>query len=392
LSNVFSEAVLFCLDFSVNQATDGGQLYRMGEEFWFWSSSHQSCVKAWSATAKFADTMGVSFNENKTGTVRISNDKTQQLPLHPSLPLGDIRWGFLYLDPKTGRFLIDQAAVNKNIASLRLQLASKESSVFSWIQAWNISATTFFVTNFGKSGNAFGRAHVDDVLSTLSRIQKELFRSGSVVEYVKSVLHERFDLTDIPDGYLYFPTELGGLDLKNPFIPLLQIRNAVKADPAASMDAFFLAEAEYYLAAKTNFDKGITLRQRHAVQDTEFKPKEDADTFFSFEEFTKYREEFFELYDGGLYSVFEELLRRPEEESIDFDTGLQHAMNKLSEHGASGEISGNWYCMDPYWKWVVGVYGQDIAERFGGFDIVERGLLPIGMISLFRSGRVQWNG
>jgi hypothetical protein len=35
LSDVFGEAVLFCLDFSVNQVTRGGQLYRIHEEFWF---------------------------------------------------------------------------------------------------------------------------------------------------------------------------------------------------------------------------------------------------------------------------------------------------------------------------------------------------------------------
>jgi hypothetical protein len=36
LSNVFGEVVLFCLDFSVNQATNGALLYRLFDDMWFW--------------------------------------------------------------------------------------------------------------------------------------------------------------------------------------------------------------------------------------------------------------------------------------------------------------------------------------------------------------------
>ena len=36
------------------------------------------------------------------------------------------------------------------------------------------------------------------------------------------------------------------------------------------------------------------------------------------------------------------------------------------------------------------MYGPELIEKFGGFNIVEPGLLPMGMVALFRSGRVQW--
>lgn len=45
LSEVFGEVVLFCLDFKVNQETGGEILWRMGDDFWFWSSNHATCVK-----------------------------------------------------------------------------------------------------------------------------------------------------------------------------------------------------------------------------------------------------------------------------------------------------------------------------------------------------------
>ncbi|TGO86290.1 hypothetical protein BPOR_0316g00080 [Botrytis porri] len=49
LSAVCGEAILFCLDYAVNQSTDGVQLYRMHDDFWIWSPSHQSVVKGWNS-------------------------------------------------------------------------------------------------------------------------------------------------------------------------------------------------------------------------------------------------------------------------------------------------------------------------------------------------------
>ncbi len=46
--------------------------------------------------------------------------------------------------------------------------------------------------------------------------------------------------------------------------------------------------------------------------------------------------------------------------------------------------------MEPYWKWIVAMYGPEIAERFGGLDIVDRGLLPLGMVRYFRDKRMTW--
>ncbi|TVY88732.1 histone H3, partial [Lachnellula willkommii] len=141
LSAVCGEVVLFCLDYSVNQQTDGAQLYRMHDDFWVWSSSHQT--------------------------------REGLEPTDPSLPVGDIRWGFLKLESSTGRFIIDQEMVDKHIDDLRTQLEDKKTSVFSWIQAWNTYAGTFFKSNFGKPANCFGREHVDMMLSAMNRIQTQ---------------------------------------------------------------------------------------------------------------------------------------------------------------------------------------------------------------------------
>ncbi len=37
-------------------------------------------------------------------------------------------------------------------------------------------------------------------------------------------------------------------------------------------------------------------------------------------------------------------------------------------------------------------YGPEIVGRFGGLRIVDAGLLPMGMVTLFREKRVKWQG
>lgn len=145
LSTVIGEVILFCLDYAVNQSTDGAQLYRMHDDFWVWAPSHQVVVRAWEAITQFSQVMGVTLNKGKSGTVRILRDKTQPGYINPSLPQGDIRWGFLRLDPVSGKFIIDQEMVNFHIDKLERQLQDRKS-IFDWIQTWNAFAGRFFTS------------------------------------------------------------------------------------------------------------------------------------------------------------------------------------------------------------------------------------------------------
>ena len=224
--------------------------------------------------------------------------------------------------------------------------------------------------NFGKPANCFGRTHVDSMLATLERIQRLTFPTSSVISHLKSTLHTRFHISDIPDGYLYFPTHLGGLELHNPFIPLLQLRDTVLHDPASVVSDFLKDEEEVYQKAKADFENGKVSRKR--VQDPKFAPD-----FLSFEEFTRYREEFATRSEIDLRTVFTSLLQQPQKESVDLNPG-----DDVIVKGGPGE--------EGYWRWVAKLYGPDMRERFGGTSIVEGGLLPMGMVNLYRSGRVKW--
>ncbi|KAL8720831.1 MAG: hypothetical protein Q9181_007838, partial [Wetmoreana brouardii] len=273
LSEVFGELVHFCLDFQINRETDGGLLWRTNNDFWYWSSSHEEREKAWSTIKQFTTTVGIELNGARSGAARVGRKNKEasdmiSLDVGDVLPLSQIRWGMLYLNPASGRFEIDQAMVDKHMDELARQLKDKTNDVFAWTRAWNNYAATFFTANFGKPAHCFGQQHVDSTLATHERIQRRIFSSstqaagshferssGKVIDFRKTI-RERFGVDNVPDGYFYFPTELGGLQIQNPLIGLLQIREKVYENPSKLLDDFEKAEKEAYRLAQIAFEEG----------------------------------------------------------------------------------------------------------------------------------------
>ncbi|KAK3378239.1 hypothetical protein B0H63DRAFT_502624 [Podospora didyma] len=340
VADFFGEALLFCMDFAVNQKTDGARLYRLHDDMWLWGSD-ETCSKAWSVMTEFADTVGLDFNEKKTGCTRISGTGaaapavvTTKLA-SGSLPTGDVTWGFLRLDSATGRFLIDQEEVDKHIDELRLQLAACRS-IFDWIQAWNIYGSRFFASHFGRPANCYSRAHVDSMLATFQRIQARLFpdHPGGVGEYLKGMMASRFKLqpADIPDGYLYLPTSLGGLGLLNPFVPLLIVKDSAIENPAKIMD--------------------------------DFCDKEEFET------------------SEALGRAYESLMEEPTQISIRLKGDVKASLTSDEE----------WYGFTEYEQWIVQLYHKSMVALFGGLSIVDEGLLPTGLMTMLRQSRFRWQG
>lgn len=405
LSDVLGETVLFCLDLAVNQAASRQPLWRYGDDLWFWSADHDKAVAAWQAVEHFAEVTGTSINRRKTGTVRVANKKEAQLPINHILPQGEIRWGFLVLSPQTGRFEIDHGMVDAHIDELRKQLSDK-SSVFSFIQTWNAFAAKFFSSNFGKSANCFGRQHVDDMLATHKRIQQHIFSSGSgsgsmgksssIIGHLRKTIEQRFGIADVPDGYFYFPVELGGLDLQSPFISLLQIRDSVLESPDSLFKEMYDTERAAYARLKGKFDSDNVDRPSGGSQQP-WQPElqRDRENFLGADEFVRHREELGVIpdayYPNDVVWVFEQLMAQPEEESIDEPQELLTALAQLAGSGGR-TIKPEWDNMDASWQWITAVYGPEVIQRFGGLKIVDPGLLPMGMVGLLREKRVTWQG
>ncbi|GKT49189.1 uncharacterized protein ColSpa_09370 [Colletotrichum spaethianum] len=387
LADLVAETMLFCMDFAVNQQANGGRLYRLHDDMWLWGGL-ETCVRAWETMTEFVELTGLEFNEDKTGSVRIAaqGGKPGQQP-PKGLPEGDVVWGFLKLDPASGRFLLDQNKVDVHIDELRLQLDAC-SSVFDWIQAWNIYGARFFRTNCAQLANCYSRAHVDSMLATFHRIQQRLFGDGGAGAHLKRLIGDRFGISDIPDGYLYFPVSLGGLGLENPFVHLYLIRDGVVEDPNKIVDEFLAKEEAEYRSLKAAFEDpdagadsdsaGAALRH-HPMWRTDVYQDLRDEPFMSFEEFTRHRRRT----STALGRALDKLRRMPTAKTVQL-TGELEAALKTTPAG--------WYGLSDYERWVCALYGNDMIARFGSLTVVDKGVLPTGLLDMLRQSRFKWRG
>jgi hypothetical protein len=391
LGDCLGECVLFCMDYAVNQATDGAFLYRLHDDFWFWGAE-ATCVKAWEAMEKFTQVMGLKFNKEKTGTVQMGRTDEQK---ESALPIGDIRWGFLILDAKQERFIIDQDQVDQHIEELSRQLSSCKS-VFAWVQAWNTYFGRFFTNNFAKPAICFGRGHIDMAISTLSRIERTLFNKTSdsesssdqisgVTDYLRAVIADRFDIHGLPDGFFYYPVELGGLGLLNPFIGLLAMRENIKGTPRKLLRRAALLEEKNYEAAKEKFIKdGPDLTSSFWS-----KWGGDRKPFMSLEEYTRYPE----TLSPALLGVYQALTVVPSETSVSQTSGFKKEQTMFAfNFAAKSAISNDWVKMAPYWRWVAELYYEEMVRTYGSLAAVNHEFMPLGVVKTLREGRFRWQG
>ncbi|OHE96375.1 hypothetical protein CORC01_08298 [Colletotrichum orchidophilum] len=399
LADFVAETMLFCMDFAVNQQADGCRLYRLHDDMWLWGGL-ETCTRAWETMTEFVNLTGLEFNWDKTGSVRIaaaaaappvagSNQQQSTMGTMTTaqgrLPSGHVVWGFLKLDPVSGRFLLDQDKIDVHIDELRLQLEAC-SSVFDWIQAWNIYGARFFKTNCAQLANCYSRQHVDSMLATFHRIQERLFGAGGAGAHLKRLIGDRFGVEDIPDGYLYFPVSLGGLGLQNPFIHLYLIRDDVIEDPDVIMDDFLAEEEAEYRFKKAAYeeDTGDNVDVAGARHHPPWLLADDyrdlrEQPFMSYEEFARHRRRT----SPALSRALDRLRHTPAAKAIELRGEVEAAL-KTTPAG--------WYGLSGYEQWVCGLYGKDMVAWFGSLVVVDKGVLPTGLLDMLRQSRFKWRG
>lgn len=381
LSDMFGEVLLFCMDYAVNQRADGLFLYRIHDDFWFWNEDPTVCVKAWKEMSRFSSLVGLQFNREKTGSVCVGQ------PPHPDLPRGSIKWGFLKFE-ESGRFVIDQSQVDIHIAELKLQLAACDNSLFAWVQVYNKYVSSFFVNNFGSPpAHCFGKRHVDMMISTLERIQLELFQQhkGSVTSYLAEAIQERFGVQNIPAGWYYWPISMGGLGVKNPFIPLYAIRDDICVDPTIEFKKACEKDEAAYIIRKEGWDNGTIKKPKNSDRALHDGP------FMSYEEYILHRPQRLKTWCVR----YNRLLGPPKECKVALTAEIGASLNNVSDAtasltGSKGISKGGWATMSVYWQWVVACYGEGMVEKWGGLEVVRPGSLPVGMVDVWKSKKLKW--
>jgi hypothetical protein len=386
LSDVFGEMILACLDFAVSKATKGRcQLYRFHDDVWFWGQK-ADCEVAWETIKKFTDVMGLALNLEKTGSIHVSDNG--ETPSR-TLPKGPVRWGFLVLDPVKGRWVVDMANVDQHIAEMRLQFAQCRS-VFSYVQAWNSYMGRFLGNNFGHPANCLGIEHLDMIFATFKYIQKNLFVDDDnstgcedVTSYLKSIIEERFGIKDVANAFLYWPVDLGGLELRNPFIPLMTARQASEKSPSDILESVWEADEEQYDDYKRAFEKDRSKYRGDVPQNC------DPDKFFSLEDFVRFREET-SMFLKGAYA---QLLESPKIGGLECTRFVKYALDSLPlEFRNSKHLKTSYNDIDVYWRWTVHLYAAEAMQRFGSLGLGEKEMLPVELVNLLRSERVRWQG
>ncbi|CAA7262530.1 unnamed protein product [Cyclocybe aegerita] len=431
LSAFCGEAILFMMDFAVNQRADGLFLYRMHDDLWLWDADVKKVADGWTEMKTYAALVGLKFNDKKTGAAYIGDPD----PNTQRLPPTDVRWGFLKFDVAKSRFVIDQREVDRHVVEMRRQLAAAQS-VFGWVKAYN-NYMAFLFRNFGGvPANCFSQQHVLDMIGTLGRIQRELFpEEGGAVGYLKKTLAVRFGITDFPEGYFYFPISSGGLELRNTMLELLVLErnghplatynpkedeNLVhlpplgmfqplpgrvpwRPKPAYEEPAHESSESDgsSYYSSEGEEDAPMTENRfkQHILRDRLFykQVKENwevtagtrnlrnttttssgRDEFMSFEEYVSYRESW--LSTWGDY--YEEMLRSPQIRTITLVPRVQEMMQK-----SVGRL--DWDSMNWYQRWIISIYGDGVVKKFGSLAVIDPNLIPIGMVELFKTSRMK---
>ena len=186
---------------------------------------------------------------------------------------------------------------------------------------------------------------------------------------------------------------MGGLGLQNPFVSLLLSRQHVEETPEKLMDKYLEEEEFAYERAKARFNQGSRKNDDDSASESggwtgrttrwdkpgwrdapEFENLRN-EPFMSLDEFTRYRERT----ESRLGDTYRQLMRSPSPATV----------------VPSGEVKvalPDWTDLDDYEKWVVQLYHKDMIARFGGADVVDKGLLPTGLMTMLRESRFRWQG
>lgn len=393
LEKFFGELILFFMDLAVAQEADM-LLYRFHDDLWL-VGEPEKCALAWKTMEEFSAVMGLEFNRKKTGSVYLTRqEEAKDSEIAAMLPKGTVSVGFLKLDAKSGDWLINQEEVDAHIKQLHKQLSSC-TSVLSWVQTWNSCIGRFFSHTFGEPANCFGEKHVNSILNTHKRMQEILFdgedgNGKTVTEHVKYLIAKKFNVTDVPDAFIYMPEQLGGLGLRNPFSTLFMVRDYLKKDPREVMRKFIAEDLERYNEAKKEFEElGEKSRRRRFLEiwpkDLETVPdfpNNDRDTFMSFSEYTKWREST----NKYLLLAYKELMQVPPKKEIKYTLEVENALKKLAV--TQPELAPD--KLDAEQKWIVQFHSKELFERCDGLSIVDKSLLPLGIMIMLKTRKVTW--
>lgn len=234
--------------------------------------------------------------------------------------------------------------------------------------------------------------------------------------YLIHLISTRFNISDsLSEAFLYLPESLGGLGLHNPFIPLLLVSQGLDESPQKSMKQFYANERSDYNYIRQNYEEADEFSRRKHYNSVfrEFSRENNNDndgggsgsggdkavrglawsetkTFPSFEEYAKLRE----VRSAAFKNTYEHLLSQPYKNEIRPSSSVTEALKRISRGIDTANSNGS-NGVDPKHMaaevmWAVNFYADEAFEKYGDLAIVNRSLLPLGVLAAMRDRRVTW--
>ncbi|KAH7385857.1 hypothetical protein BKA66DRAFT_77179 [Pyrenochaeta sp. MPI-SDFR-AT-0127] len=379
---LFGECVLLCMDVAVNRLSSM-TLIRFHDDL-FLSGEPSQCAGAWQVIEGFVKVLGLDINMSKTGSIYLC-DKGKDPELLAKFPKGPVCMGMLQLNDE-GNWTIDQKQVTAHVRQLQKQLGQC-NSIISWVQTWNSCMGRFFQDTFGKPANCFGQTHIDAILETHANMQRQLFDShgGSVTNYLRMQIFERFGVESAPDSFFFLPEDFGGLGVKNPFIPFFVLKDQLLKNPLDRITRFRQEESRTYKHVSEEFVGLPDIeRRRRLKQGLGDDPKHISilgEKFFSFEEFTLHRE----MYSDHLLGAFNELMLKPKARDVHLAKEIGPWFEELSHSHGTG-----WDGLSSENRWIMHLYAEELKQRFGALSIVDKNMLPSGIMKMLKKKKITW--
>lgn len=170
----------------------------------------------------------------------------------------------------------------------------------------------------------------------------------------------------------------GGLELRNPLIELLAVRDAIGSDPAREFSKQMEEDAESYRVLQERWNSNVSALTSLY------------ETFPSFEDYIAHRETGLSQWKTRYCDLMS--TARPKQLTL--------------PHSHAQEVQRP---MDFYDRWVLSLYGyvfttsstdgflmllrnsDQVVKKFGSLEAVDPTLIPVGLVHLFRGSRHQWD-
>ena len=184
------------------------------------------------------------------------------------------------------------------------------------------------------------------------------------------------------------------MELRNPVVPLLNMRQDIRQSPERILERALQRDEEEYLAAKERYEESNTGYGLggHSNHELRAKMQESGDKeFMPKSEFLQFREQ----RSKNLLDAYEKLLAVPAECAIEATPEVKALVGTLAGNktvARRGLTINQWEFMEPYWKWVVAVYGKAIVDRYGSLELVHSTQVPLGVVSVMKTSKVRWQG